>query len=174
MLYSLLYKDFIQPNITSDVNGQFMGADMAMHTVANGQHDQYGMYSGWDIYHSLSQLQAMLDPGLASDQAQLQLNYYSEDHLLQQWGYDQDNNYVMVGDPMQSIIADYYAFSAHTTPATWGNFDTATALKDHAAGGAAVVQRRAAPGSGIPLEPAGDGRSRRDGDRDPGWGERDH
>jgi predicted alpha-1,2-mannosidase len=123
MFYSLLYKDFIQPNISSDVNGQFMGADMAMHTVANGQHDQYGMYSGWEIYHSLSQLQAMLDPAPAGDMVQSQLNYYSEDHLLQQWGYNQDNNYVMVGDPMQSIIADFYAFGAH-------NFDTATALKD--------------------------------------------
>ena len=60
--YSLLYKDFMQPNITSDVNGQYMGADMQVHTVACGQRDQYGIYSGWDIYHSLAQLQAMLDP----------------------------------------------------------------------------------------------------------------
>ncbi|HJQ44206.1 MAG TPA: GH92 family glycosyl hydrolase, partial [Jatrophihabitantaceae bacterium] len=123
MFYSLLYKDFIQPNITSDVNGQFTGADQHTDTIAAGQHDQYGMYSGWDIYHSLSQLQAMLDPSAASDQAQSQLNYYAEDKILQQWGYDQDNNYVMVGDPMQSIIADYYAFGAH-------DFDTQTALTD--------------------------------------------
>src|SRR6185437_3977127 len=123
MFYSLLYKDFIQPNITSDVNGQFTGADQQTDTIPTGQHDQYGMYSGWDIYHSLSQLQAMLDPAAASDQAQSQLNYYKEDKLLQQWGYLQDNNYVMVGDPMQSIISDYYAFGAR-------NFDTQTALKD--------------------------------------------
>jgi predicted alpha-1,2-mannosidase len=123
MFYSLLYKDFIQPNITSDVNGQFTGADQQTDTIVTGQHDQYGMYSGWDIYHSLSQLQAMLDPAAASDQAQSQLNYYKEDKLLQQWGYLQDNNYVMVGDPMQSIIADYYAFGAR-------DFDTQTALKD--------------------------------------------
>ncbi len=121
--YSLLYKDFIQPNITSDVNRQFMGADLKVHTVASGQRDQYGMYSGWDIYHSLSQLQTMLDPQPAGDQAQSQLNYYSEDKLLQQWGYDNLNNYVMVGDPTQSIIADYYAFGAH-------NFDTRQALAD--------------------------------------------
>jgi predicted alpha-1,2-mannosidase len=123
MFYSLLYKDFVQPNITSDVNGQFTGADQKTDTIAAGQHDQYGMYSGWDIYHSLSQLQAMLDPSAASDQAQSQLNYYKEDKILQQWGYDQDNNYVMVGDPMQSIIADYYAFGAR-------DFDTQTALHD--------------------------------------------
>ncbi|MDT5103317.1 MAG: hypothetical protein QOI25_830, partial [Mycobacterium sp.] len=123
MFYSLLYKDFVQPNITSDVNGQFMGANQLPDTITKGQHDQYGMYSGWDIYHSLSQLQAMLDPSAASDQAQSQLNYYAEDKILQQWGYLQDNNYVMVGDPMQSVIADYYAFGAKS-------FDTQAALKD--------------------------------------------
>ena len=68
-------------------------------TLASGQKNQYGIYSGWDIYHTLAQLQAMLDPSAASDQAQSQVNYYSEDGLLQQWGYLQDNNYVMVGDP---------------------------------------------------------------------------
>jgi predicted alpha-1,2-mannosidase len=121
--YSLLYKDFIQPNVTSDVNGQFMGADEAVHTLASGQHDQYGMYSGWDIYHSLAQLQAMLDPSAASDQAQSQVNYYAEDSLLQQWGYLEKNNYVMVGDPADAIISDYYAFGAH-------GFDTKQALTD--------------------------------------------
>ena len=121
--YSLLYKDFIQPNVTSDVNGQFMGADEKVHTLATGQQNQYGIYSGWDIYHTLAQLQAMLDPSAASDQAQSQVNYYSEDSLLQQWGYLQDNNYVMVGDPSQAIISDYYAFGAH-------GFDTKQALAD--------------------------------------------
>ena len=121
--YSLLYKDFIQPNITSDVNGQFMGADMKVDSLAPGQKNQYGMYSGWDIYHSLAELQAMLDPRPAGDMVQSQLNYYSEDKLLQQWGYDNLNNYVMVGDPEDSILTDYYTFGAH-------NFNTKTALAD--------------------------------------------
>jgi predicted alpha-1,2-mannosidase len=121
--YSLMYKDFIQPNITSDVNGQYMGADMKVHKIAGKQKDQYGIYSGWDIYHSLSQLQAMLDPNAAGDQAQSLLNYYSQDKILQQWGYLNLNNYVMVGDPSQSVIADSYAFGAR-------NFDLKTALKD--------------------------------------------
>jgi predicted alpha-1,2-mannosidase len=121
--YSLLYKDFMQPNITSDVNGQFMGSDMKVHTLAPGQQNQYGTYSGWDIYHSLAELQAILDPQAASDQATSLVNYYDEDGILQQWGYLNLNNYVMVGDPAQSIIADYYAFGAR-------NFDTKHALAD--------------------------------------------
>jgi predicted alpha-1,2-mannosidase len=73
--YSLLYKDLLQPNVTSDVNGQYLGADNKVHTLAAGQQDQYGMYSGWDIYHSLSQLQALLSPRQASDMVTSQLNY---------------------------------------------------------------------------------------------------
>jgi predicted alpha-1,2-mannosidase len=121
--YSLLYKDLLQPNITSDVNGQFMGSDFKMHTLATGQKDQYGIFSGWDTFHSLAQLQAIVDPSVAGDQAQSLLNYYDENGLLQQWGYLHLDNYVMVGDPAQSIIADYYAFGAH-------NFNTGQALTD--------------------------------------------
>jgi predicted alpha-1,2-mannosidase len=121
--YSLLYKDFLDPQVTSDVNGQFMGADEKVHTLAAGQKNQYGVYSGWDIYHTLAQLQAMLDPSAASDQAQSQVNYYAEDSILQQWGYYQDNNYVMVGDPEDAIIADYYTFGGR-------DFDTKQALTD--------------------------------------------
>ena len=121
--YSLLYKDFLQPNVTSDVNGSYMGSDDKVHTLAKGQQAQYGVYSGWDIYHSLAQLQAMLDPTAASDQAQSQVNYYSQDNVFQQWGYLQDNNYVMVGDPEDSIISDYYAFGGK-------DFDTSQALAD--------------------------------------------
>jgi predicted alpha-1,2-mannosidase len=121
--YSLLYKDFIDPQVTSDVNGQFMGANEKVETLAKGQRNQYGMYSGWDIYHTLAQLQAMLDPSAASDQAQSQVNYYSEDGILQQWGYYQDNNYVMVGDPEDAIITDYYTFGGR-------DFNTKQALAD--------------------------------------------
>lgn len=121
--YSNLYKVLVQPNITSDVNGQYFGSDDKVHTVAAPQKDQYGMFSGWDIYHGTTQLQAIVDPAAASDQAQSLLNYYAQNQILQQWGYLNLDNYVMVGDPADSIIANYYAFGAH-------NFQTAAALAD--------------------------------------------
>jgi predicted alpha-1,2-mannosidase len=121
--YSLLYKDFLQPNIVSDVNGQYLGSDRAVHTVSPGQRNQYGMFSGWDIYHSLAQLQAMLDPQAASDMAQSLVNYYAQNQILPQWGYLNLDGYVMLGDPADAIIADYYAFGAT-------GFDTMTALSD--------------------------------------------
>jgi predicted alpha-1,2-mannosidase len=121
--YSNLYKTLVQPNITSDVNGQYMGADDKVHTVSGKQTNQYGVYSGWDTYHATSQLQAIFDPAAASDQAQSLLNYYAQNGILQQWGYLNLDNYVMVGDPADAVISDYYAFGAT-------NFDTKTALAD--------------------------------------------
>jgi predicted alpha-1,2-mannosidase len=121
--YSNLYKVMLQPNITSDVNGEYYGSDDQVHTVAAPQQNQYGMYSGWDTYHAVAPLQAIADPSAASDQAQSLVNYYDQDGILQQWGYLNLDNYVMVGDPAQALIADYYAFGAT-------DFNTATALTD--------------------------------------------
>ncbi len=121
--YSLLYKDFLQPNIVSDVNGQYFGSDWRLHTLAAGQANQYSMFSGWDIYHSLAQLQAMLDPTAASDMAQSLVNDYRQNSLMPQWGYLNLDNYAQIGDPSAAIIADYYAFGATS-------FDTAAALSD--------------------------------------------
>jgi predicted alpha-1,2-mannosidase len=121
--YSNLYKILVQPNITSDVNGQYFGSDDKVHAVSGAQQNQYGIFSGWDTYHAVAQLQAILDPQAASDQAQSLLNYYAQNGILQQWGYLNLDNYVMNGDPASAIIADYYAFGAR-------NFDTSTALAD--------------------------------------------
>ena len=119
--YSLLYKAFLEPSIVSDVNGQYRGSNGAVDTLAAGQQSQYGMFSGWDIYHSLAQLQAMLDPRAASDMAQSLVNYQAQNGVLPQWGYLNLDNYVMVGDPADATIADYYAFGATS-------FDTSAAL----------------------------------------------
>jgi predicted alpha-1,2-mannosidase len=121
--YSNIYKVMVQPNITSDVNGQYDGSDNKVHTVSGAQQNQYGMFSGWDTYHAVAQLQAILDPAAASDQAQSLVNYYAQNGILQQWGYLNLDNYVMDGDPADAIIADYYAFGART-------FDTSAALAD--------------------------------------------
>jgi predicted alpha-1,2-mannosidase len=121
--YSLLYKDFLQPNVISDTNGEYLGSDGKVQHLGAGQQGQYGNFSGWDIYHSLAQLQAMLRPQAASDMAQSLVNDYAQNGILPQWGYLNLDNYAMVGDPADAVIADYYAFGAT-------GFDTASALTD--------------------------------------------
>jgi predicted alpha-1,2-mannosidase len=121
--YSLLYKDMLQPNIVSDVNGQYLGSDYKVHTLGGGQQAQYANFSGWDMYHSEAQLVAMLDPKVAGDMASSLLNEYAQNGILPQWGFLNTDNYTMVGDPDDGIISDFYAFGVT-------NFSANTALTD--------------------------------------------
>ncbi|GAA3437833.1 lectin [Kutzneria kofuensis] len=118
--YSALYHSLLHPNVFSDVNGQYIGFDNKVHSVAAG-HAQYANFSGWDIYRSQAQLSALLAPDKVSDIAQSMVNDYSQSGMLPKWSLNNGETYVMVGDPGTAILADYYAFGAR-------DFDTATAL----------------------------------------------
>ena len=118
--YSALYHVLLQPNVFSDVNGQYIGFDGQIHKVASG-HAQYANYSGWDIYRSEAQLLAFLAPTEASDVAQSMVNDYTQSSMLPKWTLANAETYVMVGDPSDAILSDIYAFGGK-------NFDTKTAL----------------------------------------------
>jgi predicted alpha-1,2-mannosidase len=120
VFYTSLYHALLHPNVESDANGQYRGFDNQVHTVAAGQGAQYANYSGWDIYRAQAQLEALVAPAAASDSAQSMVNDYAQGGGLPKWASNNGETYVMVGDPADSIIADYYAFGAR-------NFDTAAA-----------------------------------------------
>ena len=118
--YTALYHSLLHPNVFSDANGQYLGFDNKVHTVPTG-HAQYANYSGWDIYRSQAQLSALVAPAAASDMAQSMVNDYQQGGTLPKWAMNNAETYIMVGDPADAIIADYYAFGARA-------FDTSAAL----------------------------------------------
>jgi len=120
--YTALYHALLHPNVFSDDNGQYMGFDGKVHTVAKGHH-AYANWSGWDIYRDQVQLAAMVAPAQVSDIVTSMLADYSQTGMLPKWNLDGGESYVMVGDPSDSIIADAYAFGAR-------DFDVSTALAD--------------------------------------------
>jgi predicted alpha-1,2-mannosidase len=123
VFYTALYHSLLHPNVISDTNGQYPGFDGKVHTVDSGHSAAYANYSGWDIYRSQAQLEALVDPQAASDTAQSMVDDYAQTGQFPKWSEDNGESYVMVGDPADEIIADYYAFGAR-------DFDTSTALKD--------------------------------------------
>ncbi|HEV2375340.1 MAG TPA: lectin, partial [Streptosporangiaceae bacterium] len=125
VFYTALYHALLHPNVNSDTNGQYIGVDGQVHTVGSGHSAEYTNFSGWDIYRAQAQLEAMLDPSAASDTAQSMVDDYAQGGMLPKWMEYNGESYVMVGDPADPILADYYAFGAR-------NFDTATALSDMA------------------------------------------
>ena len=119
--YTALYHALLHPNVFSDENGQYMGYDGKVHTVARG-HAEYANYSGWDIYRDQVQLAAMVAPQQTSESITSMLNDYEQTGMLPKWNLGGGESYVMVGDPADSIIADAYAFGAR-------DFDVPEALK---------------------------------------------
>ncbi|HEY6500218.1 MAG TPA: lectin [Streptosporangiaceae bacterium] len=120
--YTAMYHALLHPNVFSDDNGQYMGFDGQVHTVAKG-HQAYANWSGWDIYRDQVQLAAMVAPQQTSDAITSMLADYSQTGMLPKWNLDGGESYVMVGDPADEIIADAYSFGAQ-------DFDVSTALKD--------------------------------------------
>ena len=121
VFYTALYHSLLHPNVISDVNGQYPGFNGTVHTVDSGHSAVYANYSGWDIYRSQAQLEALVDPTVASDTAQSMVDDYTQTGLFPKWSEDNGETYVMVGDPADEILADYYAFGA-------ANFNASAAL----------------------------------------------
>jgi predicted alpha-1,2-mannosidase len=120
--YTALYHTFFDPNIFSDVNGQYLGFDGKVHTVPKG-HAQYENISGWDAYRTHMQLISIIAPSVASDIAQSLVNDAQQgDGSLPRWEQANADSLGMSGDDGDIEVADAYAFGAT-------NFDTAGAFQ---------------------------------------------
>ncbi|MFI6294694.1 GH92 family glycosyl hydrolase [Nonomuraea sp. NPDC050790] len=116
--YTALYHVLMNPNIASDVNGQYRGFDNVIHTAS---HTVYQNYSGWDIYRSWAALIALIAPAEASDMAKSMVLDGQQGGLLPKWSHNHNEHFVMTGDPGPVIIASMHAFGARA-------FDAAAAL----------------------------------------------
>ena len=121
--YTALYHSLLDPSVFSDDNRQYLGVDGRVHTVDAGHSAFYTDFSGWDIYRAQAQLEALVAPGIASDAAQSMVDDFAQDGMLPKWDQNNNETYIMVGDPADAVLADYYAFGAR-------NFDAQQALAD--------------------------------------------
>jgi len=119
--YTALYHVFFHPNVFSDANGQYLGFDGKVHSVAPG-HAQYENITTWDGYRSQVRLLALLAPAETSDIAQSLVNDARQgDGHLPRWEQANADSHGMNGDGAAPYIASAYAFGAT-------QFDTAGAL----------------------------------------------
>lgn len=109
--YTALYHSMLEPTLTSDVNGQYLGGDRTTHKLSKGQHAQYGTFSGWDQYRAQVQLLTLLQPRTGSDYAQSLFNYAQQrDGEWDRWLLENGKTSIMSGDPSDAALAGIYAF----------------------------------------------------------------
>lgn len=108
--YTHLYRSFVHPNVCSDVNGEYMGADFKVYKTHS---KQYTSFSNWDTYRTQIQLLAMLDPQVASDIViSHQLFAEQSGGAFPRWVMANIETGVMQGDPTPILVANAYAFGA--------------------------------------------------------------
>lgn len=124
--YTHLYHSLIHPNICSDVNGEYMGADNKVYTSRD---KVYTSLSNWDTYRTQIQLLSLLAPDVASDVVNShQLFAMQSGGGFPRWVMANIETGIMQGDPTSILISNAWAFGAR-------NYDTRSILRTMQHGG---------------------------------------
>ena len=108
--YTHLYHVFLAPNVFNDVNGEYMGADMKIHS---SDRTVYTNFSLWDTYRTQIQLLSMLVPDIASGMVESLMEYTDQaGGAFPKWVLAGIETGVMQGCPSALLIANAWAFGA--------------------------------------------------------------
>ncbi len=104
--YTALYHTQIHPNILQDVNGQYPKMESTEILTTKG--NRYTVFSLWDTYRNLTQLQTLLFPKKQLDMARSMIDMYKEWGWMPKWELFGRETWTMEGDPSIPIFADLY------------------------------------------------------------------
>jgi len=109
--YTHLYHAFIHPSISSDVNGEYMGADNKVKKVKGFK--DYTEFSNWDTYRTTIPLLAMLAPKETGDMMQSLVKFAQQSGGgFPRWVMANIETGIMQGDPTSIVVANAYAYGA--------------------------------------------------------------
>lgn len=106
IFYTALYHTQIHPNILQDVNGQYPKMESDQILTTNG--NRYTVFSLWDTYRNMTQLQTLLFPDKEIDMVNSMIGMYKEWGWMPKWELYGRETWTMEGDPAIPIITDLY------------------------------------------------------------------
>lgn len=107
VFYTALYHSQIHPTILQDVNGEYpMMESGGIGKVEKG--NRYTVFSLWDTYRNLHQLETLLYPEEQEDMVRSMISMYREWGWMPKWELFGRETWTMEGDPTIPIIADTY------------------------------------------------------------------
>jgi predicted alpha-1,2-mannosidase len=133
--YTSMYHLFIQPNIISDVDGQYRGADDSIYTAPEG--GMYSTFAFWDTYRAANPMYSILVPGKMEAFVNSVLRHYDEKGYLPVWPlWGQDTKTMIGNHSVPTIVAAclqelpgidqqkaYTAIKATLTQNSWHKYD---------------------------------------------------
>lgn len=117
IFYTALYHTQIHPNVLQDVNGEYPKMESAENGVTSG--NRYTVYSLWDTYRNVHQLETLLYPEKQLDMVRSMIDMYREWGWMPKWELYGRETWTMEGDPAIPVITDTYLkglrdFDIHT------------------------------------------------------------
>ena len=106
VLYTALYHSQIHPTVLQDVDGKYPKMESNENGHTNG--NRYTVYSLWDTYRNLSQLETLLYPDKQVDMINSMIDMYREWGCMPKWELFGRETWTMEGDPAIPYIADAY------------------------------------------------------------------
>ena len=106
VLYTALYHSQIHPTVLQDVDGKYPKMESNENGHTNG--NRYTIYSLWDTYRNLSQLETLLYPDKQVDMINSMIDMYREWGWMPKWELFGRETWTMEGDPSIPYIADAY------------------------------------------------------------------
>lgn len=104
IFYTALYHSQLHPNILQDVNGDYPA--MESNEVRNTKGNRYTVFSLWDTYRNVHQLQTLLYPEWQVDMVKSMISMYEEWGWMPRWELFGRETWTMEGDPAIPVIAD--------------------------------------------------------------------
>lgn len=108
VFYTALYHTQIHPTVLQDVNGEYPKMESSENLVAGNNHSRYTVFSLWDTYRNLSQLETLLYPDKQVDMINSMIQMYREWGWMPKWELFSRETWTMEGDPAIPYIADAY------------------------------------------------------------------
>jgi predicted alpha-1,2-mannosidase len=104
VFYTALYHTMLQPNIYSDVDGEYRGRDLKIHKTEGS--DYYTVFSLWDTYRAANPLYTIIEPKRVNDFVNTFLRQFDEGGMLPVWELSGNETGCMIGYHAVSVIAD--------------------------------------------------------------------
>ena len=104
--YSSLFHTMVVPNLISDVNGNYRGADLKIHS---GKRKSYSTFSLWDTFRAWNPLMTLVDTTLVNDMVNSMLHFYDQTGELPIWPLASGETGCMIGYHSVSVIYDAYS-----------------------------------------------------------------
>ncbi|WP_264846158.1 GH92 family glycosyl hydrolase [Capnocytophaga catalasegens] len=106
IFYTMLYQSMIVPNLLSDVDGFYKGADGSVQRIDT--YNRYDTFSLWDTFRAAHPLYTILQPEKTAHFIASFLAHYKETGLLPVWSMQGNETNMMIGYHAIPVIVDAY------------------------------------------------------------------